>query len=140
MDAARDAKRFGVILGTLGRQGNPAILSRLEERLDSQDKDYLTLLLSEISPAKLGRLSYSPSNPDGIQVWIQIACPRLSIDWGYAFPVPLLNPYEGMVALEASPYLDAYPMDFYAKSESQWSNYYTPPKPVNTYPKLIHSN
>ena len=26
--------------------------------------------------------------------WIQIACPRLSIDWGYAFAKPLLSPYE----------------------------------------------
>ena len=26
--------------------------------------------------------------------WVQVACPRLSIDWGYAFPKPLLSPYE----------------------------------------------
>lgn len=26
--------------------------------------------------------------------WIQIACPRLSIDWGTAFSKPLLSPYE----------------------------------------------
>lgn len=26
--------------------------------------------------------------------WVQIACPRLSIDWGAAFSKPLLSPYE----------------------------------------------
>lgn len=26
--------------------------------------------------------------------WVQIACPRLSIDWGMAFEKPLLSPYE----------------------------------------------
>lgn len=26
--------------------------------------------------------------------WVQIACPRLSIDWGEAFGKPLLTPYE----------------------------------------------
>ena len=29
--------------------------------------------------------------------WIQIACPRLSIDWGEYFDTPLLTPYEAMV-------------------------------------------
>ena len=26
--------------------------------------------------------------------WVQVACPRLSIDWGEAFSKPLLTPYE----------------------------------------------
>lgn len=34
-----------------------------------------------------------------VGVWVQVACPRLSIDWGYAFERPLLSPYEAMVAL-----------------------------------------
>lgn len=46
--------------------------------------------------------------------WIQIACPRLSIDWGYAFPKPLLTPYEASVVLGKSEWQDVYPMDFYA--------------------------
>lgn len=31
--------------------------------------------------------------------FVQTSCPRLSIDWGYAFPRPLLSPYEAKVAL-----------------------------------------
>ena len=29
-----------------------------------------------------------------IYSWVQVACPRLSIDWGMAFEKPLLSPYE----------------------------------------------
>lgn len=32
--------------------------------------------------------------------WVQVACPRLSIDWGSAFPKPLLTPYEVTTTLE----------------------------------------
>jgi 2-(3-amino-3-carboxypropyl)histidine synthase len=53
--------------------------------------------------------------------WVQIACPRLSIDWGYAFPRPLLNPYEAEVALGATTFRDVYPMDFYAADGGAWS-------------------
>lgn len=49
-----------------------------------------------------------------ISSWIQIACPRLSIDWGYAFPKPLLTPYEASIALGKAEWQDVYPMDFYA--------------------------
>jgi 2-(3-amino-3-carboxypropyl)histidine synthase len=84
-----------VILGTLGRQGNPAILTRLEDRLTTLNIPYITILLSEISPAKLARMTRSTENPEGVDTWVQIACPRLSIDWGGAFGgVPLLNAYE----------------------------------------------
>ena len=36
-----------------------------------------------------------------VECWVQVACPRLSIDWGYAFPRPLLTPYEALVVLGA---------------------------------------
>ena len=35
----------------------------------------------------------------GVDVWVQIACPRLSIDWGEGFAKPTLTPYEALVAL-----------------------------------------
>lgn len=34
--------------------------------------------------------------------WVQIACPRLSIDWGTAFSKPLLSPYEVNMHLRVS--------------------------------------
>jgi 2-(3-amino-3-carboxypropyl)histidine synthase len=67
------------------------------------------VLLSEIFPGKLELFTE-------IDCWIQISCPRLSIDWGYAFHKPLLTPYEAAVVFEETPmWTDEYPMDFYAK-------------------------
>jgi hypothetical protein len=54
--------------------------------------------------------------------WIQIACPRLSIDWGYAFPKPLLTPYEASVVFGNAEWQSIYPMDFYANdSMGPWT-------------------
>ena len=108
-DAVRRAKHattFGLILGTLGRQGSPRVLHTLEALLARAGKQYAIVLLSEIFPAKLNAFT-------DIDAWIQIACPRLSIDWGYAFDRPLLSPYEATLALEEHTNND-YPMDFYA--------------------------
>lgn len=52
---AAAVQRFGIILGTLGRQGNPAILNRLEAKLKAAGKQYFVLLLSEIFPKKVQR-------------------------------------------------------------------------------------
>lgn len=104
---ARRAKKYGLILGTLGRQGSPRVLENLENQLRSAGKCYTIVLLSEIFPAKLAQL-------DDIEAWVQIACPRLSIDWGYAFEAPLLSPYELSVALNTVDWKEDYPMDFYS--------------------------
>lgn len=52
---------------------------------------------------------------DDIDVFVQVACPRLSIDWGYAFNKPLLSPYEANVLLEQDRMFSEsyYPMDYY---------------------------
>jgi 2-(3-amino-3-carboxypropyl)histidine synthase len=56
---------------------------------------------TQLSPAKLEALGRA-----GIEAWAQVACPRLSIDWGEGFrAAPVLTPYEAMVALgEARPW------------------------------------
>jgi len=82
----------------------------------------LLILLSELSPAKLSLFS-----PDIISTFVQTSCPRLSIDWGYAFTRPLLSPYEASIALgrirgwgglevEGEKGEGDYPMDFYSVS------------------------
>ena len=110
---ARKAKKWGLILGSLGRQGNPHVLTKIEKQLGSHNIAYVNLLLSEIFPGKLAMM------PD-VGCWVQVACPRLSIDWGYAFPRPLLTPYEALVALGIKNAWDetsggVYPMNYYAK-------------------------
>ncbi|KAF9772821.1 Diphthamide biosynthesis protein 1 [Fusarium sp. DS 682] len=108
--SARTARKWGLILGALGRQGNPHTLGLIEKELKARGIPIVHLLLSEIFPGKLALMS-------DVECWVQVACPRLSIDWGYAFPRPLLTPYEALVALgERQDWGDGvYPMDYYGK-------------------------
>jgi len=124
----RDAlPMWGVILGTLGRQGSFKQLQAINNQLTHSRTPipYIPILLSELSPAKLSL--FSPH----ISTFVQTSCPRLSIDWGYAFDRPLLSPYETAVAVgKAIGWMDqsddgkkvegVYPMDFYAAG-SPWA-------------------
>ncbi|TRX89376.1 hypothetical protein FHL15_009674 [Xylaria flabelliformis] len=111
IQTAKGAKKWGLILGSLGRQGNPHTMTLIEDKLKSMGIPWVNLLLSEIFPGKLAMMS-------DVECWVQVACPRLSIDWGYAFPRPLLTPYEALVALnERQDWSKSgvYPMDYYAR-------------------------
>lgn len=113
IDVARKARKWGLILGSLGRQGNPHTMTKIEALLIQKDIPFINLLLSEIFPGKLALMN-------DIDCWVQVACPRLSIDWGYAFPKPLLTPYEALIALDSMKSWEVanqgvYPMDYYAK-------------------------
>lgn len=135
IEKARKAKRFGLILGTLGRQGSSKVLQHLEKRLKASGKETSIILLSEIFPSKLELFK-------DVDAFVQVACPRLSIDWGTAFSKPLLTPYELSVALgdvewriddtpsEKDKNLN-YPMDFYSTySLGEWTPNYKP-KPAD---------
>jgi len=87
----------------------------------------MPILLSELSPAKLAL--FHPH----LSTFVQTSCPRLSIDWGYAFDRPLLSPYEAAVAVgqtagwmeeegatKGSGGVGVYPMDFY-EAGSPWA-------------------
>eukprot|EP00111_Clytia_hemisphaerica_P016390 TCONS_00048525-protein len=115
IETASKAQTFGLILGTLGRQGSPKVLESLEEKLTAAGKKFVIVLLSEIFPGKLKLF-------EEIDAWVQVACPRLSIDWGLAFQKPLLSPYELAVALEECSWKTVYPMDYYAnESLGPWT-------------------
>ncbi|KAJ5666356.1 uncharacterized protein N7477_008804 [Penicillium maclennaniae] len=92
ISSAKTARKWGIILGSLGRQGNPNTMAMIERHLEERGIPVINLLLSEIFPGKLASMA-------DVECWVQIACPRLSIDWGYAFPRPLLTPYEALIAL-----------------------------------------
>ncbi|KAJ7781499.1 putative diphthamide synthesis protein-domain-containing protein [Mycena metata] len=127
-DVVSEAPLWGVILGTLGRQGSFKQLQAITNQLEASNTPipYIPILLSELSPAKLALF-----NPH-ISTFIQTSCPRLSIDWGYAFERPLLSPYETAVAVgKAVGWMPSddnaekqngggYPMDFYAAG-SPWA-------------------
>jgi hypothetical protein len=120
-------------------------LQMLQEQLAGRGASVTTVLLSEVSPAKLAAIGH-------VEAWVQIACPRLSIDWGEGFSKPTLTPYEAMVALGMVPgwWEDCqgqeqqqqqqegvsaggrgraataapYPMDYYAKDGGVWNSSY----------------
>nr|NVI70988.1 putative diphthamide biosynthesis protein 1 [Cucujiformia] len=77
IDQSVNAGSFGVIMGTLGRQGSPKIVEHIRKRLLERNKKVVVILLSEIFPKKM-ELFHT------IDAFVQIACPRLSIDWGTA--------------------------------------------------------
>ena len=108
---------------------------------------YTVVLMSEISPPRIALFE------DSVDAWIQIACPRLSIDLGDAFKKPLLNPFEADIALglipgwwdktkkndvgccgcaigngaaaeEEEAVVGDYPMDYYALDGGEWNSSY----------------
>ena len=79
------------------------------------------MFLSEILPAKLARFKQ-------VGAWVQIACPRLSIDWGHFYEKPLLSTYEAFAMLGEVSFpqssAERYPMDFYSDQGGPWTNYW----------------
>ncbi|EIW69855.1 hypothetical protein TREMEDRAFT_29921 [Tremella mesenterica DSM 1558] len=146
-DAVQAAKRgldrggpgsWAIVLGTLGRQGSLSVLKTIQNSMPEGSIPPFMLLLSELSPQKLALLS-----EEEITTFVQTSCPRLSIDWGYAFSRPLLSPYEASVALgrirgwgglkwddeKREEGKGDYPMDYYSDTSlGPWTPRYQPPK------------
>lgn len=76
IDTARKAQRWGIVLSSLGRQGNPSIVKKLEGLLKESQKKVIHFVMSEITPNKLAEI-------ENVDAWVQVGCPRLSIDWGF---------------------------------------------------------
>jgi 2-(3-amino-3-carboxypropyl)histidine synthase len=113
-------KRVGLILGTLGRQGSVGVLESIKEMLDEKKIDSFVVLISEISPAKLAQFG------DSVDAWIQVACPRLSIDWGESYRVPLLTSFEAFRIWGSDDTVNVdemHPMDYYSNTAGPWGNY-----------------
>lgn len=108
----KKAKQIGIVLGTLGRQGNTKIMDRLVENIKANGKTVYKIIAEEINSKILDRYEF-------IDAFVQISCTRLSIDWGAAYTRPLLSPFE--VFYEPGM---RYEMDYYSESGGQpWQNY-----------------
>ena len=121
----KKAKYFGIIFGTLGRQGNPSILKRLCALLDKFDKKYVIIMLNEITQNKI-------INYNKCECFIQIACPRLSIDWSDQFSKPMLTPYEIFLALDQEKLENGvYKMNNYSNDTGEWGHFFKEKKEEN---------
>ena len=110
----REAGYIGIIVGTLGRQGSVHILEQLKKICAERGKRFSVFLMSDVCQEAISKY------PE-VEAWVEIACPRLAIDWGSEFSKPMLNPYECFVAFKDLP-LD-YPMDNYLYGGGEWSVY-----------------
>src|ERR1700733_4459832 len=110
-------KTICFIFGTLGRQGNQEILDRMVEKVP-KDYEYFVVLASEVNEKLLKNFDKA------VDFYVQVSCPRLSIDWGYKSPKPLLTPYEFFVIIKEVEWRAVYPMDYYSNNGGPWSNYF----------------
>lgn len=62
---AAKTDKYALILGTLGRQGNPNVLKTLQNRIEALGKENVVILLSEIFPDKIKLFK-------GIDAFIQV--------------------------------------------------------------------
>lgn len=112
---ALKGKNFGIILGTLGKQGNRKILENVYKYLKGGNYKIYKIVVDEINEEILNRFPF-------IDAFIQISCPRLSIDWGSNYKKPLLSPYEILCNNIGGE--DGYAMDYYTgEGDMPWKNY-----------------
>lgn len=112
IERARSGRSFGLILSMLGRQGTPSILNHIEGKLRERGLQVMKFLIKEIRKDLLMEWE------DLVDVWIQVACPRLSIDWAHELSSkPVLNAYEASIMLnETVKTIDTtYEMKYYSK-------------------------
>ena len=94
----------------------------IERLATAAGKECLLVLMDDLSPQALG--SYR-----GIDVWVQMACPRLSLDWSTeGYTTPLLTTHEAMVAFapekpRAADVEYFVPMDNWAHVDSHYRQY-----------------
>ena len=79
--------------------------------------------MSEISPELLQLFQ--------VDCFIQVACPRLSIDWGESYTKPLLTSWEAFeiwgneekIVEDPDNLQSTFPMDYYSNNGGEWTNY-----------------
>ena len=113
----KESKLIGIIQGTLGKQGDPKILKRLNRLLKEKKIKFINIMMNEITEEKINKFPQC-------DCFIQNACPRLSIDWSDQFSRPMLNPYEAFIAFEENIFSDGYEMSNYSYETGEWGHFY----------------
>ena len=126
---ARKANVVGIAFSTLGRQASKTTLGNIEKLITSCGKTPFVALLDDLSPQALATYK-------GIDVWVQMACPRLSLDWSEeGYTTPLLTTHEAVIAFSNNgedPIPDYFiPMDNWASNDSHYRQYAPPIQDTN---------
>ncbi|CUV06647.1 unnamed protein product [Cryptosporidium hominis] len=145
-----DSVVIGIFFSTLGRQGSFAIVERLEKlisKYNTNTNNKTKIVACSIFASDLSAECINDNILEGVDCSIQLACPRLSTDWGAYYKKPILNSYEAFVLLgnlsnnnfqffcdmennldlsnSEFSYLQTYPMNYWASNGNIWCNYYS---------------
>jgi len=113
------SKSCNFIFGALGRQGNLKILKTIKFLAKQKRIKPNIYITTEIDNNRLNEL-----NKNFTGVWVQLSCPRLSLDWGSYFKNLLLTPFEfSLITKSTKLHKNLFQMDFYSKIGKLWSNY-----------------
>ena len=115
------SKSCNIIFGALGRQGNMKILKTVKFLAGLRKIKPNIFITTEIDSNRLGTLSGNFNN-----IWVQLSCPRISLDWGFYFKNLIITPFEFAIltrSVKSNPKF--IPMDFYSKIGKFWTSYST---------------
>lgn len=102
--AARDARRWGILVSSFAGQNRMPTALALQERAVARGRDAEILVFDRLDPRDLeGR---------AIDAYVNTACPRIALDDGGLFARPMLTPPEFLMALGELP-LAPYRFDTY---------------------------
>lgn len=102
--AARDARRWGILVSTFAGQNRAPTALALQERARDAGREAELLYFDRLDPRDLeGR---------GFDAYVNTACPRIALDDSMNYPRPVLTPPEFLMALGELP-LAPYRFDTY---------------------------
>ncbi|MBS7287708.1 MAG: diphthamide biosynthesis enzyme Dph2 [Candidatus Freyarchaeota archaeon] len=99
---AKAAKKFGVVIGLKSGQTHIDVAKRIKEELHASGKEAYLLAMREVSPERFINLK-------GIEALVVTACPRIAIEDGPRFPIPVLTLDEIAVVIGRKNWVELYP-------------------------------
>lgn len=92
IEKIKDAKRIGIVLGTLGMSEYLQIHRHLKTIIEKSGKKSYTFVVGKINPAKLANFAE-------VDVYCLIACPEQSLVDSKEYEKPIVTPYDIELAL-----------------------------------------
>ncbi|KAL0244495.1 hypothetical protein GEMRC1_008579 [Eukaryota sp. GEM-RC1] len=114
----KETLKIGLVLSSLGRQGSETVCKRLEQLAKRHDNISVVVLnVRDIST------EFIESFRSFVDLYVVVGCPRLPLDWGTEFQVPLLTTHEAF-KLFTKDFTERnfIPMDNFSIEGGPWAN------------------
>ncbi|MGQ9543772.1 MAG: diphthamide biosynthesis enzyme Dph2 [Candidatus Bathyarchaeia archaeon] len=92
IDEAKAAKTFAILLSIKIGQYSPDTANMLRNMIVARGREAVIIVADEVSPASL-------ENFEEVEIFVNTACPRLSLDDSERFAKPMLLPREALVSI-----------------------------------------